>query len=205
LGFLAAWVGFFILFLRGLSLKAPVEPHAGMVFTFNTGSKHRLFGFVFLAVSSTVGWVVLVEPLVAGKERFQPGLLFPFALMLLFLTIGAAMLFRINVIRLEAGSHRYLHQTVFFPFHKEHRGELGDISSLQIKQEVVIDHEDRSTQRYWTLNLIWKDATRAKLELTQRPRGFSDLGKDPLNELTRIGSDISAKTGIPLTIEPPAT
>lgn len=44
----------------------------------------------------------------------------------------------------------------------------------------------------------------APLELARRPRDFADLAKDPVIELTEIGTDLSGKTGIPLeTTHPP--
>jgi len=52
----------------------------------------------------------------------------------------------------------------------------------------------------WRLKLAWKANAQEELQLDQRPRGFADLAADPVLELTTIGTDISAKTGIPLQV-----
>ena len=198
LGFLAGWLFVFGLIFRGLSLKRSPEPRTGMVFVYNLAQQSRLFGLGFVAISWIVGWFVLIEPLVNRTTAFEWTSLVFFAILLLFLVIGGAALLQVKVIRLDAGSGQYVFRTGYFPFCKEQRGDFADFSALHIRREVANTGEDGSPMYAWRLKLAWKVEGREELQLDQRPRGLADLATDPVIELSKIGADISAKTGIPL-------
>lgn len=201
LAFAAGWIAFFVIFFRFTSGKRRAEPIRGRVHTFNMAASGRFMGFGFVALFSFLGWALLVEPYIINKERFHPILLLFIALFLAFWAAGMAMLFNVRNIRIDAGSRRYTFRAGIFPFVKERRGDISDFSHLLIKEEESRDSDGGSSTYYWTLNLVWKTARRDPFQLTQRPRGFEDLGRDPFKDICDVAANLSSEFGLASKIE----
>jgi hypothetical protein len=140
-----------------------------------------------------------VKPLWTGKENFHWVMLFFMALLLLFWLIGYATLFNVERISLHTETRQYVYKSGLFPMIKLFRGDFTDFAALRIQLEEITDSEDGSKRHYWSLKLQWKDGKRKELELTKRPRGFEDLGKDPLTDISEVAHGLGKKLNLPVT------
>ncbi len=199
-GFLAAWVVVAFIILRGTTVKPRNKTNdTGAIVKFNMAADLRFFGAMFLGLSTTIGWVLFVEPLWTGAEHFHWALLFFIAMLLLFWMIGFACCFNVERIALHMDTRQYIYNRGLFPVVKVFRGEFSDFANLRIQREEITDSEDGSKRYYWSLKLEWKDGKRKELELTKRPRGFEDLGKDPLIDITEVANDLGRRLALPVT------